>query len=300
MTKLRLTFLSLILVLTTPVLALAAEAQADLIPYGDNPAAGHYADVNGIAMYYETYGSGSPLLVIHGNGQSISAVKFQIEHFARKYHVIAADSRGHGKSGLGTDHLEYVQMMEDYNSLLDQLNITGANVIGWSDGGILSLLLAIHHPDKVNKMAIMGANLRPDETAVNSWTHELLEPFSKTVDQMISDKDTSTDWPLNRQLLDLLMTQPDIPLESLHRITSPVLVMAGDKDIIRTQHTVEIFENLEKAHLAILPGQTHWAPATDPDTFNALVDRFFDTPYTRPESRDILDRELNPPAGGDE
>jgi pimeloyl-ACP methyl ester carboxylesterase len=71
--------------------------------------------------------------------------------------------------------------------------------------------------------------------------------------------------------------------------------MAGDKDIIRTGHTVEIFENLPHAHLAILPGSTHWAPETDPVEFNALVERFFGTPYARPESRDILARELNPP-----
>jgi pimeloyl-ACP methyl ester carboxylesterase len=217
---------------------------------------------------------------------------FQIAHFAPKFQVIVADSRGHGKSGLGTDRLVYMQMMEDYNALLEQLNLSKANVIGWSDGGILSLLLAIHHPDKVNKMAIMGANLRPDETAINSWTRELLEPFSQTIDEMIRAKDTTADWPLNRQFLDLLMTQPDIPVESLHQIEAPVLVMAGDKDIIRTAHTVEIFENLPQAHLAILPGQTHWAPQTDPVAFNAQVEKFFKDPYTRPESREILAREL--------
>lgn len=288
-------FVLTLLLVATPLLAPAAEEKPQIIPYGNNPQAGHYADINGIRLYFETYGSGEPLLVIHGNGNTIADMYFQIEHFAHNYHVVAADSRGHGKSGLGTDHLTYMQMMEDYNALLDELNISKANVIGWSDGGILSLLLAIHHPDKVNKMAIMGANLRPDDTAVNSWAHELLQPYSETVNEMISSGDTSRDWKLNRQLLDLLMTQPDIPLADLHKIKAPVLVMAADKDIIRTEHTVEIFDNLRQAHLAILPGQTHWAPVTDPDTFNALVQRFFDRPYTRPESRDFLARDLNPP-----
>ncbi len=299
MTIPRLRFMFTLLLVAMPLLAPAAEEKAQTVPYGNNPQAGHYADINGIRMYYETYGSGDPLLVIHGNGNTIADMQFQIEHFAHNYHVIAADSRGHGKSGLGTDHLTYVQMMEDYNALLDELNISKANVIGWSDGGILSLLLAIHHPDKVNKMAIMGANLQPDDTAVNSWADELLQPVSKTINEMISSGDTSQDWNLNRQLLDLLMTQPDIPVEDLHKIEAPVLVMAADKDIIRTEHTVEIFDNLRQAHLAILPGQTHWAPVTDPDTFNALVQRFFDTPYTRPESRDVLARELNPPESTD-
>ena len=182
-----------------------------------------------------------------------------------------------------------------YNALLEQLDIKGAKVLGWSDGGIQALLLAIHHPDKVNKMAIMGANLRPDQTAVYPWVGELLQPLSDTVDEMIANKDTSDDWQHHRQLLDLLMTQPNIPVESLQQIKAPVLVMAGDKDIIRGEHTLEIFENLPNAHMAILPGQTHWAPATDPVAFNALVEKFFATPYSRPTSQQILASELNPP-----
>lgn len=295
MTVRRPSLIFLFLLMIVPVRVLAADSGPESIPYGSNSQAGHHADVNGITMYYETYGSGDSLLLIHGNGQSIADLHFQIAHFARSYRVIVADSRGHGKSGLGKDQLTYVQMMEDYNALLEQLSIAGANVVGWSDGGILGLLLAIHHPDKVNKMAIMGANLRPDQTAVNSWTSELLQPLSDTVDKMISSSDTSQDWLLARQQLDLLLTQPNIPVESLHRIKAPVLVMAGDKDIIRSEHSLEIFENLPLAHLAILPGQTHWAPVTDPNGFNAMVEKFFDTPFTRPESREILAAELSPP-----
>ena len=291
----RIPLILLCLMLTAPLLTLAADNQPETIPYGSNSQAGHHADVNGIKMYYEKYGSGDPLLVIHGNGQSIADMHYQVAHFAQNHQVIVADSRGHGKTGLGTKQLTYIQMMEDYNALLDQLGFAGANIIGWSDGGILSLLLAIHHSDKVNKMAIMGANLRPDETAIYSWTHELLQPLSNTVDEMISNSDTTEDWLLVRQHLDLLMTQPNIPVESLHGIKAPVLVMAGDKDIIRTEHSLEIFENLPQAHLAIMPGQTHWAPATDPDGFNALVEEFFNTPFTRPESREILAEELSPP-----
>jgi pimeloyl-ACP methyl ester carboxylesterase len=277
-----------LLTLTMPLLA----AEPAPVPYGDNAAAGAWAEVNGIRMYYESYGSGEPVLVIHGNGETLASMHFQIAHFAARHRVIAVDSRGHGKSGLDTDRLNYVQMMEDYNSLLEQLQLKSVNVIGWSDGGILGLLLAIHHPDKVGKLAIMGANLRPDETAVNPWTAPLLAPVSAVIDEKIQSGDTSQDWRRSRQLMDLLMTQPDIPVEDLGRIQAPVLVMAGDRDIIRNEHTLEIFDNLPRAHLAILPGQTHWAPMNDPDGFNALVAKFFDTPYTRPESRELLERAL--------
>jgi len=265
------------------------------MPYGNNNQTGKMADINGIKIYYEVYGKGEPLLLIHGNGQNISEMHNQIEYFAKKNKVIVVDSRGHGKSGLGEGRLTYLQMMEDYNSLLDTLQVKGAKIIGWSDGGIQALLLAIYHPDKVGKMALMGANLQPGPEAVSGWVYPLLKPLQETFDQMVESGDTSDDWNHHKQLIDLLFTQPNISIESIRKINVPVLVMAGDKDIIRGVHTLEIFDNLPKAHLAILPGQTHWAPATDPETFNSLVDKFFSTPYTRPTSKEILTAAVSPP-----
>ena len=288
----RITLILLFLFVFTPLSTLA-----DTVAYGNNPEAGEYADVNGIKMYYETYGKGPPLLLIHGNGQSIAEMHFQVEYFSRDYQVIVGDSRAHGKTVAGPPPLNYVQMMEDYNALLEQMGIDAAYVFGWSDGGIMALLLAIQHPDKVGKIAVMGANLRPDESAINPWVGEMLQPMSDSVDEMIASGDTSDDWQLHRQMLDLLMNQPDISLASLQQIKVPVLVIAGDMDIIRAQHTLEIFSNLPNAHLAILPGQTHWAPATDPDGFNAVVGKFFKTPFTRPTSEEILRAELYPPEG---
>ena len=277
----------LILLLLLPLCSMA-----ETPPYGSNDEAGSYADVNGIKLYYEIYGSGDPVLVIHGNGQSIADMAPQISHFSVDNKVIVVDTRGHGKSGLGAGELTYVQMASDYNALLDQLDVEGVNIIGWSDGGILALLLAIHYPDKVNEMATMGANLRPDSSAVDPDISVLLEPLGEMFDEMIEKGDTSADWHHQRQVFQILITQPNIPIESVQKIEAPVLVIAGDKDIIRARHSLEIFENLPKAHLAILPGQTHWAPATDPDMFNGMVSRFFDTPFERPTSLDILKHDL--------
>ena len=153
---------SLTLLISLLTLALAAQS----LPYGHNNKVGKYADVNGIKMYYEEYGTGEPLFLIHGNGGDIKSMEHQIEHFKNNYRVIIADNRGHGKSELNTDSLTYVNIAQDWAALADHLEIEAVHVIGWSDGGILGILLAINHPSTVNKIVAMGANMRPDTTAV--------------------------------------------------------------------------------------------------------------------------------------
>lgn len=114
--------------------------------YGNNPDAGKYYDIRGFNMYCETYGSGEPLLIIHRNGASINSMVKQIPFFSEKYKVIVADSRNHGKSIDQRDSLTYEMMADDYAALLSQMKIDSAYVLGWSDGGINGLLLAIRHP----------------------------------------------------------------------------------------------------------------------------------------------------------
>jgi len=134
--------------------------------YGNNPRAGAYASINGIRMYYEVYGKGEPLVLLHGNGGSIAGHSKRIEYFSRYYKVIAIDSRAHGKSIDTLSVLNYDMMTRDIHDLLDTLKVDSAYVWGQSDGAILALLLAIHYPEKVRKAAGMASNLRPDTSAV--------------------------------------------------------------------------------------------------------------------------------------
>jgi len=145
-------------------LAEAQIATAENSVYGKNQQAGHYIRLRGINLYYETYGQGSPLLMLHFNGGSISAFSCNIPYFSRYYKVIAVDSRAHGKTIDNGDSLTFEMMADDFNALLDSLRLDSCYVIGWSDGGISGLLLAIRHPDKVKKLAVTGANLWPDTT----------------------------------------------------------------------------------------------------------------------------------------
>src|SRR6266496_2831395 len=122
------------------------------INYGDNKEAGNFKKINGINLYYEIYGTGKPLIFLHGNGGSIRSSSEKIEYFKKYFKVIAIDSRGHGKSiDTTSKQLTYVQMANDIKVLLDSLNIDSAFVSGQSDGGILGLLLAINFPGKISK-----------------------------------------------------------------------------------------------------------------------------------------------------
>lgn len=245
-------------------------------PYGNNPEAGKYYDIRGFKMYCEVYGEGKPLLIIHGNGGSINNFVFQIPYFAKKYKVIIADSRAQGKSADDADSLSYEMMADDYAELLSVMKIDSADVIGWSDGGINALLLAIRHPEKVSKMAITGANLQPDTNAVYQEVWNMVIPSYTALKQKAT---LSQDEKKGFKLLKLLCEQPHIPLSDLNKITVPALVMGGDHDVIKVEHTMQIFHNIPKAYLWIFPNSGHSTPIVYADEFNTKVDKFFTTPY---------------------
>jgi pimeloyl-ACP methyl ester carboxylesterase len=246
------------------------------VPYGHNKAVGKYYDIRGFRMYAETYGQGQPLLIIHGNGGSISAFVNQIPYFSKKYKVIVADSRAQGNSKDDADSLSYEMMADDYAALLDDMKIDSAYVIGWSDGGINGLLLSIRHPEKVKKLAITGTNLWPDSTAVFNEVEELILPdyqgLKNKADKTPQEK---AGWKLMR----LLVEEPHIPLADLQKVAIPVLVMGGDHDVIKPAHTLLIAENLPQSYLWILPNSGHSTPIVYRDEFNKKVEEFFSKPF---------------------
>lgn len=244
--------------------------------YGRNKAVGKYYDIRGFKMYAEVYGTGKPLLIIHGNGGSINNFVYQIPYFSKKYKVIVADSRAQGRSADKGDSLTYEMMADDYAALLDAMKIDSAYVIGWSDGGINALLLAIRHPEKVKKLASTGANLVPDTTAVPQQIWDMVMPALTE----LRNKPGKSDEEKNQlKLFNLLAEQPHIPLSDLQKIACPSLIIGGDHDVIKEEHSMLIYKNIPKAYLWILPGSGHSTPVVYKDEFNKVVDRFFSTPY---------------------
>ncbi len=247
-------------------------------PYGQNKSAGKFYNIRGFKMYAETYGKGEPLLIIHGNGGSISDFVHQIPYFSQRYRVIVADSRAQGNSVDRSDSLSYEMMADDYAALLDEMKIDSANVIGWSDGGINALLLAIRHPGKVKKLAVTGANLSPDTTAVFADVIQTVEPRYRELNQKVNKNEQEKNaWKLVRLLID----EPHITLDELHKIAAPALVIGGDHDVIKPAHTLLISENIPKSYLWIIPETGHSTPLVHRDEFNKTIDEFFKKPYRR-------------------
>jgi pimeloyl-ACP methyl ester carboxylesterase len=250
--------------------------QSKAIPYGDNPAAGRYYNIRGIKMYCEVYGKGKPLLMIHGNGGDISAFSKNIPYFSKKYMCIVPDSRAQGKTVDERDSLSFEMMADDFAALLNAMHIDSSYVLGWSDGGINALLLAMRHPEKVKKLASTGANLWPDSTAIapRDWLGERVEYRSsrhrifRTVAWRNSQKIFMLDW-----------TQPHIPLLALRKVKCPALIIGGDHDVIVLKHTVDIYQNIPHAYLWIVPNSPHGTLQAHADEFNRQVDKFFTEPF---------------------
>ena len=273
----------IIITLVTIIITGFAYAQTEP-DYGSNPKAGHQLNTRGINMYYEIYGTGKPLLIIHGNGGSIKDFSKQIPYFSKEYKVILADSRSQGKSVDTGDSLGYEMMADDLNALLVHLQLDSCFVIGWSDGGINGLLLAMRHPEKVRKLAVTGANLWPDSTAVEPslfhWLAGLVDSL-KRVNQTPEIKN-------QYKLLAMMTREPNITLQQLHTIKCPTLVIGGDHDALLPRHTLLIAENIKQSYLWIIPNSGHSTPINYSKQFNENIDDFFKTPYRIIEGIDRL------------
>lgn len=260
------------------VLLLGAAASAQPA----KPAVGKFFTHDGVKLYYEDHGSGEPVLIIHGNGGSTADVKAQIEYFSKKYRVIAMDSRDHGRSADSREKLTYEKMTADQAALLDHLKTGPVNVLGWSDGGIEGLLLAIRYPAKVKKLAAMAANLNPSDKALHP---EAVALIKQMVESMKAEHEKTPKLARELKVTEMMLHEPQMDPKLLESIQAPVLVLAGDHDVIADEHTLEIFHRIPNSQLCIFPNATHMIPFDDPETFNAAVDRFFRTPS---EKRDRI------------
>ena len=218
--------------------------------------------------HYIEQGQGQALILLHGNGESCDYFEHQISCFSTCYRIIALDTRGHGKSPRGEKPFTIKQFAEDLKDFMDEKNIEKAILLGFSDGGNIALTFALKYPERVEKLILDGANLFPSGVKpLYQWPIEIGYRIAK----LFSKK--SAEAQKNTEMLGLMVNEPHIEPSELARLTMPVLVIAGTKDMIKDSHTRLIYNNLQNAQLAILDGD-HFLANKRPKVFNAMVKSF--------------------------
>lgn len=195
--------------------------------------------VNNVNLYYEVAGSGAPLVMVHGNGETHAIFDKALPLLAEHFTCYLLDSRGHGQSQPVTEY-HYADMAEDVFQFIQALGLEHVTYYGFSDGGIIGLLLASKHPGLLEKMIISGANTRPD--AVSKRIVRLFKVIN---------------FFHRKPLFELMLTEPHISREQLEAIETPTLVLAGSKDLVVEENTRFIAECIPNATLRILPGESH-------------------------------------------
>ena len=246
--------------------------------FGINKEAGSFAHVNGIQLYYEIYGTGQPLVVLHGNGGSIVDASTHYPYFIdRNYQLIAIDSRAQGRSGNTEKELTYRLLASDVNELLNQLNLDSVYLWGHSDGAIVGIVMAINYPGRIKKLVAFAPNIQADSNAI-------LPPIYRWIEK----KALTSKNPEERKLAAMMWKYPDISLSELSTVQSEVLLMAGDRDFTPLSHTIEIFENLPYAQLCIIPGATHIGAWEKEELFLQIVTEFFEKPFKMPNTMQLI------------
>ncbi len=236
---------------------------------------GRYADVDDVRLYYEVTGHGPPVLALHGGGGSSKSLAPVIAALSARYTVIAPDARAHGRSTDSAKPLTYSRLTEDMVELLDKLKVGPVIVVGWSDGGIVGLELAVHHPERVTKLVAFGANARLEglTDAARAWvqtaTAVTLAKSRETYEQLAPDP---KHWPVFAEKLTALWrTQVPISEAELARIKAPTLIAVGDRDMVRLEHAVELYRTIPGAQLFVAPGSTHYVLRERPAHANQVV-----------------------------
>lgn len=229
----------------------------------------HKAAIHGHAIYYAVRGSGPTLVFLHGGGDSGEhSFARQLDVFSEHHHIVAPDQVGQGRTPDVRGPLSYTAMMEDTAELLRALKLRHVDVVGFSDGGILALMLAVRHPELVRRVVISGVNIAPEglrpEDLAELRANQIPKP--RTIDEKLA------------QLWATSPTEEELNLGLLAKITAPVLVISGDRDAITLEHTLTIFHALPDAELCVLPGTDHATFSGRAEWLNPIISAFLDRP----------------------
>ena len=268
--------LLLIVIITLP---LFGKSQ---INYGSNN--GKYLTIRGTKIYYEEYGKGAPLLLLHGGFGSIADFKKCIPELSAKYRVIIPDAPGLGRSEHADSLMSYQLMALYYSKMIDLLKLDSAYIMGWSDGGISALLLAKNRPDKIKKVLSAGPNYRADgmkEEEIDFNKNKLCNPEWIEMNlkgwvenyKLLSPQD---DW--KRYIAEakkMWFEDEYFPKSDLEAIQIPVLIAYGDNDMYKLEHGIEMYRAVKNSQLCILPNTSHEIFDEKPELIDQIAVDFF-------------------------
>jgi pimeloyl-ACP methyl ester carboxylesterase len=258
---------------------LALSAQAVL-------AQGKYAQVNGLKMYYEVHGTGKPLVVLHGAFGTAEGWAPLLAGLTKNRQVIIVEQQGHGRTADTDRPLTVEQMADDTAALLKQLNIKEADVFGYSMGGSTAFQLAVRHPSLVRKLAVLGAGTGTMKDTYNPEVYAQFKSitpenfnYPEIKDPYVKVAPDPSKWPaLVAKILKMEQLSKSIPAATVKSIKAPTLVMMGDRDGVKLEHTVEIYRLIPNCQLAIFPGADHFVFFMGPDKVLGALLPFLDAP----------------------
>ncbi|MBY5361672.1 alpha/beta hydrolase [Rhizobium leguminosarum] len=268
-----LTFFSMLLAVAG---AQSAERWAELPAFPSMPVAktSGMADVNDIKMYYAEYGEGEPILFIHGGLGNADVWGHQVADFAKDHLVIVADSRGHGRSTRSQQPFGYDLMTSDYVALLDYLKIDKVTLVGWSDGGIIGIDMAMKHPEKLTRVIAQAANVTTDGVKPDVLNNKTFNDYINVAGEYyrkLSPTPNEYD-AFVTQISHMWETQPAWTAADLGKITVPVTLTIGDHDeAVKLDHTEMMAKDIPGAKLVILKDASHFAMLQDPAGYDAMI-----------------------------
>lgn len=234
------------------------------------------APVNDIQMYYATYGdpANPPVLLLHGGLGNADYFVNQIPAFSEDYYVITADSRGHGRSTMSDQQIGYALMASDVLALMDYLDVKAAHLVGWSDGGIIGLDIAIHHPDRLIKLVAYGANYIPagvkPDVGDNARFNEYIEMAAGDYGKLSPNPDNFEVFLAN--ISNMWATEPNYSEEEMGSITVPTLILDGiEEEAIFPEHDLEMATLIPTADLVLMGGVGHFAMWENTEEFNHII-----------------------------
>lgn len=236
-----------------------------------------HADVNGVHMYYEVSGTGSPMILLHGGFGGAHVFGAQVPAFAASHGVFVPEMRGRGHTADVAGPITYQLLTDDVVAFLEVVIGEPAHVVGVSDGGIVGLLLALRQPDLVDRLVVVGSNFHPDGLmAADMWTQGSPDDDAWAGPRDHYGKvspDGSDHFPVVFAKMQEMWRhgQPTLTTAEISGVASPVLVVAGDDDVIDHHHTVDLYEALPHGQLAIIPGASHGVFLEKPDLLNRIV-----------------------------